>query len=52
MIATACTAWHYVVNRIAVHTARLASVTVTLKDTLPNLSPLTCAAIVFECAHQ
>jgi hypothetical protein len=32
--------WDYMINRIAVTTTGLASVTVTLKDTLTNLAPL------------
>jgi hypothetical protein len=34
-------AWDYVINRIGFTTTMLASVTVTLKDTLTNLAPLT-----------
>jgi hypothetical protein len=40
MIATACTSWDYVVNRIAFHTAHLACMTVTIQNALSYLSPL------------
>ena len=42
---------NYVVNRIAFHSTMLTSMTVTLEYALPDLAPLTRAAIVFQCAH-
>jgi hypothetical protein len=44
--------WQNVIYRVAVSTALLAGVAVTLEYPLPNLAPLAGAAIVFQCAHQ
>jgi hypothetical protein len=44
--------WQNVIYRVAVTTALLAGVAVTLKYPLPDLAPLACTAIVFQCAHQ
>jgi hypothetical protein len=50
MIVALLASWDYVIDGIGFSTTLLASVTVTLKDTFTNLSPLLGAAIVFECA--
>jgi hypothetical protein len=50
VIVALLASWDYVIDGIGFPTALLASVTVTLKDTFTNLSPLLGAAIVFECA--
>jgi hypothetical protein len=45
--------WDYVIDRIGFPTTMLACVTVTLKNALTNLAPLTGASIVLQCtAHQ
>jgi len=38
--------WQNVIYRVAVTTALLARIAVTLEYPLPNLAPLACAAIV------
>jgi hypothetical protein len=53
LITTTCTSWDYVIDGIAVHTACLACVPVTIKNALTNLAPLAGASIVLQCtAHQ
>jgi hypothetical protein len=53
LITTTSLSWDYVIDAVAVHTALLAGVTVSLQYALSNLSPLCCAAITLQCtAHQ